>query len=55
MVVDDRPVVPGVTHAGTKTPGMETGVLSRVPRASTCQAIRRFFAERHATAKTSTG
>src|SRR5262249_60818231 len=26
------PVVPGVTHAGTKTSGIETGVLSRVPR-----------------------
>ena len=50
-----RPVVPGVRHAGTKTSGIETGVLARVPRDSTCQASRRFFVERHATAKTSTG
>ena len=49
------PVVPGVRHAGTKTSGIETGVLARVPRESTCQASRRCLVERHATAKTSTG
>src|SRR5688500_6039861 len=31
-----NPVVPGVTHAGTKTSGIETVVLARVPRDRMC-------------------
>jgi integrase len=43
-----------VTHAGTNTSGIETGVVDRVPRETMCQARRQFLAERHTTANIST-
>ena len=49
-----NPVVPGVRHAGTKTSGIEIGVLERVPRDRRCHASRRSLVETHATPKTST-
>src|SRR3954470_15494259 len=48
-------IVPGVTHAGTNTSGIEIRAASRVPRDTTCHASRRCLADRHATPKVSTG